>query len=104
MTARINLKYMLIIVKIGEQNVKLQLKGVHIQLKKCDDTPKIYLTTENPPWDTWKDKNSVRETGVSDHQGQIIITAKIARVLVFINRVILYSQANDAIDVIDRWW
>ena len=67
-----------------------------------DDIPKIHFTAEEPPWDPSTSEYWERETGVTNHWGQISIPATAARGPVFVNAVVSYSLVYDAADVMDN--
>ena len=65
-----------------------------------EEISKIHLTAEEPPLDPSTNEYSARQTQVLDHQGQISIPATAARGSVFVSKVVSYSLAYDAADVI----
>ena len=58
-----------------------------------EETPMIDLTSEKPPWDPSTNEYLERETQMLNHQGQIIISAIVARGPVYVQAVISYSLA-----------
>ena len=66
-----------------------------------DDVSKIHLTAEEPPWDLSTSEYSERETRMLDYQGQISISATVAKGPAFVSAVISYSLAYNATDAMD---